>query len=993
MLSEHANKNLCKRLPERHAARMEIGATGHEQCSAFAGNQTGSGISKNTERFFMMKRYIAVVLFLCALWPLTAAAAPGLRYQTDIHGDFVMIGAPIAYNCEEGVDPIVGTVGSCGSHNTDTGADIFWQSNASGYLATAYADTSITMANARTTLMLKLPGGATVNKAYLYWGGNVANAGTYDDTATIERIMDNGTVYVNNATASQHFTSKLGSYYYYESVADVTSFIAGRMSGAYRVSGINVQNFVNLTSEVSAAGWWLVVFYGLPTDPLRNLAIFDGLDGVQTSNSPVTSTLSGFKVPNAGFDGKLGVVAFEGDSSLTGDSFIFNGNTLSNTLNPANNFFNGTRSNFGFAEHTTGDLPELAGTAGSEGNMDFDIVDIRPYLTAGQTSATISASTTQDTFWLGTFVTSIATYRPNFVNSIKTAVDLNGEPVRAGHIIEYTINVINDGNDASVGTVLSDKLSMMVDYIPGSLEIVSGANAGVKTDDAGDDQGEYSSGNRTLYAYLGTGASGTQGGRMAIGVTATVKFRVQVKAGVSGSLSNQAAIIAAGELGAPQDQTPSKGNGGSDGTPTVVIVDQCETNADCSSPTSLCNTAASPRVCAQCLTNSDCMNPAPYCSPTTNTCLTCSNPSLEICDGIDNNCDGTIDEGLAQNIYYRDADADGFGNPAVFIQACAAPAGYVANSLDCDDTNSAIRPGVLEVCDGVDNNCDGTIDEGLTQNTFYRDADADGYGNAVQFIQTCSAIPPAGYVTNSTDCNDADPNVHEGSSTTTTIASTTTTTQPTTTTIAPTTTTTQPATTTIAPTTTTTQPATTTIAPTTTTTRPTTTTIAPTTTTTQPATTTIAPTTTTTRPTTTTIAPTTTTTVSTGCIDNDGDGYGVGPGCARDQDCDDKDPDVHHGAEEICGDGIDNNCNGLIDEDCNGKKCPFVNLLGEDNPSVADLRFFRDNTLLKNSIGLKFTQIYYANVDSINAVLESSQALREFTRSVIEIIAPMLGKN
>jgi hypothetical protein len=143
----------------------------------------------------------------------------------------------------------------------------------------------------------------------------------------------------------------------------------------------------------------------------------------------------------------------------------------------------------------------------------------------------------------------------------------------------------------------------------------------------------------------------------------------------------------------------------------------------------------------------------------------------------------------------------------------------------------------------------------------------------------------------------------------------------------------------------------------------------------------------------TTTQPTTTTTVLTGCIDTDVDGYSVGPKCVREQDCDDNDSDVNPGAEEICGDGIDNNCNKLIDEDCDGKECPFVNLLGDGYPNLANLRSFRDKTLIKNTIGRKIVAIYYNNVDSVNAALDRSPFLRAVTRRVLEVIAPMVGKN
>ena len=88
------------------------------------------------------------------------------------------------------------------------------------------------------------------------------------------------------------------------------------------------------------------------------------------------------------------------------------------------------------------------------------------------------------------------------------------------------------------------------------------------------------------------------------------------------------------------------------------------------------------------------------------------NPDAEeICDGKDNDCDGQIDVGIGP-FWYFDADDDGYGNQGVSIQSCTQPPGFVANSADCDDSHSSVHPGAEEVCNGVDDNCDGQIDEG-----------------------------------------------------------------------------------------------------------------------------------------------------------------------------------------------------------------------------------------------------------------------------------------
>ncbi len=109
--------------------------------------------------------------------------------------------------------------------------------------------------------------------------------------------------------------------------------------------------------------------------------------------------------------------------------------------------------------------------------------------------------------------------------------------------------------------------------------------------------------------------------------------------------------------------------------------------------------------------------------------------------------------------YYADADGDGYGNPNSTITSCVPQAGFIANKTDCNDANAAIHPGAVEVCDGVDNDCDGVVDEGV-QTIYYADADGDGYGSNTVSTNACSS--PQGYVTINGDCNDNNPAVNPG---------------------------------------------------------------------------------------------------------------------------------------------------------------------------------------------------------------------------------------
>jgi hypothetical protein len=68
--------------------------------------------------------------------------------------------------------------------------------------------------------------------------------------------------------------------------------------------------------------------------------------------------------------------------------------------------------------------------------------------------------------------------------------------------------------------------------------------------------------------------------------------------------------------------------------------------------------------------------------------------------------------GCVMSTFYRDADGDGYGNESDSTEACSAPTGYVSDNTDCDDTNAAVNPGATEVCNGIDDDCDGDVDEG-----------------------------------------------------------------------------------------------------------------------------------------------------------------------------------------------------------------------------------------------------------------------------------------
>jgi len=144
--------------------------------------------------------------------------------------------------------------------------------------------------------------------------------------------------------------------------------------------------------------------------------------------------------------------------------------------------------------------------------------------------------------------------------------------------------------------------------------------------------------------------------------------------------------------------------------------------------------------------------------------------AVEVCDGIDNDCQGSVDDDYAIDAlqWYRDADSDGYGadtadkKGAESVTSCEAPEGYTSNTDDCDDSDKSVNPDGEEVCDGVDNDCNDEIDEeeALDAVTWYGDSDSDGYGGTTFSIIACNA--PTNYVATDDDCDDLDINTNPG---------------------------------------------------------------------------------------------------------------------------------------------------------------------------------------------------------------------------------------
>jgi hypothetical protein len=123
----------------------------------------------------------------------------------------------------------------------------------------------------------------------------------------------------------------------------------------------------------------------------------------------------------------------------------------------------------------------------------------------------------------------------------------------------------------------------------------------------------------------------------------------------------------------------------------------------------------------------------------------------EVCDGDDEDCDPTT----------RGEDSDQDGDGFVSVACCnEQPDGSDPCGDDCDDTMSGVNPGTPESCNGVDDDCDGWIDEDVLE-TVWLDADGDGFGDPEVSLDT-GCVAPEDYVRNDTDCDDDEPRRNPG---------------------------------------------------------------------------------------------------------------------------------------------------------------------------------------------------------------------------------------
>ena len=407
---------------------------------------------------------------------------------------------------------------------------------------------------------LNLPSCSQVLFAGLYWGtgeGSVAgNTGWIVGETTCKLKLPGAGSYINitSAQTDYHNPTLIPGYAHtgYKCFTDITSIInTSNPNGTYTVA--NVLSPLGLKDAYG--GWTIVIAYANSSLTPRNLTVFDGNAAVKSGSGNVDVPITGFLTPPSGpVSCELGTLVYDGDrTSADGFAFKQNGAALFYNLATTTTPLNGTADAWNSKISYKGTVvaarnPAFNNTLGYDASI-FDLPNTsNAQLSNNQTAATVRVFSPSENVILQVVTTSISQYNPTYAFD-KTAVDLNGGSFVAGDSLSYTVNYSNVGNDSSTNTVIVDNIPVGTSFIPGSIKI----NGVAKTDGAGDDQAEYDFINRRVIFRIGVGANAVTGGRVGVGVSGTVTFKVVAASacsiiGCTGAISNSARINYSGKL-------------------------------------------------------------------------------------------------------------------------------------------------------------------------------------------------------------------------------------------------------------------------------------------------------------------------------------------------------------------------------------------------------------------------------------------------------------
>lgn len=408
---------------------------------------------------------------------------------------------------------------------------------------------------------LNLPAGTnTIKFARLYWGGRILQSAINSVADTLQRIrIKAGNGAYQNITAAASSVDKTtitstgsATEVAYQSYADITNYVQQRGNGTYTIANIPATQG-SVSNGGRYAGWSIIIVYENPASLFNSVRLFDGYNKVETS-STLNVTLTGLNVPNNSLsagDAVFTVVSWEGDGNLgatsgnpAGDFIKVNNTTVSDAVNKASNFWNGSISKNG--AYVTTKNPNYANQMGID--IDEVFVGAGYGINPNANSVDIQFGTEADTYYPSLFAFQLRVKDP-LVTVSKTVEDDNQNSViQPNEEMTYTLTGKNIGPGVANGVFVVDTLPNNVTYVPGSMKVIQGPGTVLGNQTDANDNVDYSfkatTGGKTYVKfYIGTGATQNSGGTLLLNETYTVTFKVKagtVPAGVSNTATSYA---------------------------------------------------------------------------------------------------------------------------------------------------------------------------------------------------------------------------------------------------------------------------------------------------------------------------------------------------------------------------------------------------------------------------------------------------------------------
>lgn len=325
---------------------------------------------------------------------------------------------------------------------TGTQVTLRTQSNSGNACAVASSTTN-------RTATLTLPTGATVLSAQLYWAGS---GNTADNSVTFQSKTVNATRKYSSTTVGNGMN-------YFGGAADVTEIVKAKGSGSYTFSGLTVSTGSPwCASQAVLGGFSLLVVYSHPNETERVLNLYEGFRYLQ--NSEFTLTATNFRWPSPWLPirekARVGHITWEGDSTLlaSGENLLFNGNELTDDMNPSGNQFN-SKSNINRDSYSYG--------------IDFDAYDteVVQWIFYAPT-VTTTYRTGQDLVILNAEVLVVPTLP---VSDLSISMARSGS-LQVGQTAAYALTVKNNGPYTEAGPIT------VVDTLPAGMSYSSSSGNG-----------------------------------------------------------------------------------------------------------------------------------------------------------------------------------------------------------------------------------------------------------------------------------------------------------------------------------------------------------------------------------------------------------------------------------------------------------------------------------------------------------------------------------